>query len=231
MDLLVATFNVQHGRTPAGRVDLDLLALTCAGLAVDVLGLQEVDVGMPRSGRADQAAAVARAGAMAHAFAAALRPPSGGEYGNALLVRGELAEVEVVGLPGGGDEPRAVLLARAEAGGGSLSVAVTHLAVNPVVALDQLDVVVAALAERPAPRVLLGDLNLEPDLVRPLFDRGGLQLAGGGPTFPARAPRTRIDHVAVAGLTLGEVRVVRRTPVSDHRPLVVELGGPGGAGS
>jgi endonuclease/exonuclease/phosphatase (EEP) superfamily protein YafD len=102
-------------------------------------------------------------------------------------------------------------------------VAVTHLSIHADEAGRQLAAVVEALVHRPGPRLLLGDLNLHPWDVLPRVRGAGLSLAGGPPTFPAVAPRIRIDHVA-HGPELRVTRVeVPETPVSDHRPLVVEL--------
>jgi endonuclease/exonuclease/phosphatase family metal-dependent hydrolase len=210
--LRLVTWNVQHGRRADGVVDVALVARCCAALAPDVLALQEVDVGAARSGRFDMVAKVAEATGMAATFAPALDLPGGGRYGNALLVRGALEDVEVLRLPGGG-EPRVAVLARAA----GVTVAATHLGLAGVAEL-QLPAITDALNERPPPRALLGDLNLE----RP--DVEGLDLVDrGGPTFPALRPRIRIDHVALLGL-LPDAVVVPRVPVSDHRPLVVEVG-------
>lgn len=211
----LATWNVQHGRRPDGVVDVALVAHCCGALGADVLALQEVDVGAPRSGGVDLPAVVGQATGMAWSFARAITLKGGGEYGNALLVRGEVDDVEVLPLPGEG-EPRVALLARAA----GVSVAACHLGLRGV-ADEQLPVVTAALAERPLPRALLGDLNVDD----PVLD--GLDLVDrGGPTFPAGSPRRRIDHVALAGLVPTAV-VVPEVPVSDHRPLVVEVGDPG----
>lgn len=56
----IGTVNVASGRSPAGPVlDAGGLATALAGLDVDVLAVQEVDAGQPRSGHVDQAAALA----------------------------------------------------------------------------------------------------------------------------------------------------------------------------
>lgn len=70
----VATFNVLHGRSLLdGLVAADRLARACASLDADVVCLQEIDRGQPRSGGLDQTAAVAEAlGAAAWRFEAAL---------------------------------------------------------------------------------------------------------------------------------------------------------------
>jgi endonuclease/exonuclease/phosphatase family metal-dependent hydrolase len=56
----VGTVNVASGRTPGGSVlDAAGLEKAVAGLDVDVLAVQEVDAGQPRSRHVDQAAALA----------------------------------------------------------------------------------------------------------------------------------------------------------------------------
>jgi endonuclease/exonuclease/phosphatase family metal-dependent hydrolase len=69
-----ATFNVLHGRSvDDGRVDLDRFAEAVRRLDADVLALQEVDRGQPRSYGADLTAIAAHAsGAVASRFAPAL---------------------------------------------------------------------------------------------------------------------------------------------------------------
>ena len=220
----IVTFNVQHGRTPPGRVSTGDLARYCAGLGAHVLALQETDVLAGRSRWADQPRAVGEVTGMAHVFGPARRLGLFGRYGNALLVAGSLSDVEVLALPRvGRGEPRSAVVATARVGGSSLSVAGTHLSIRPEEAARQLEAVVAALAARSAPRVLLGDLNLRPADVLPVVEAGGLTLLDAAqPTFPADAPRIRIDHVAVKGLVPTWVEVLPRPPVSDHRALAVE---------
>lgn len=221
----LATFNIQHGRGSSG-VELASLRRACADLGADVLALQEVDVGTRRVGAADLASEVAEACAMAADFGATVQLPPG-EFGNALLVRGVLEDVERIPLPEWpGGEPRGALLAAAVLDAGPrLSVAACHLGLGrrrrQREAVVQLRAVVHELSARPPPRALLGDLNLDVGEVEPLVEAAGLTLAGGPPTHPAHRPSRRIDHVAVAGLTVTAV-VVARAPVSDHRPLLVE---------
>lgn len=216
--LRLATFNIQHGRTPGGDVDIGLLATSCAALDADVLALQEVDDGIARSGGVDMAATVAGHLGMAHVFGPAI-VRAGGRYGNALLARGVIGGVEVVPLPD--REPRCGIVARVDlTDGPALSVVATHLGLRGA-GREQLPVLVDALRARPGPRVLLGDLNLHPEDVEPLGDAGGFARVAAGPTFPARAPRREIDHVLLDGLT-ETAAVVVPLPVSDHRALVVE---------
>ena len=213
----LATYNVQHARLPSGDVDPDALAAACVSLDADVLGLQEVDVHVSRSHGRDLAAVVADATGMQSVFAPAIEIGGGG-YGNVLLSRDVIDDVEVVALASPGrDEPRSAIVARTF----DLSVATGHLGLRGE-GLEQLPLVLDALRRRPSPRVLFGDLNLDPDDVRPLTDAAGLALLDVGPTYPAHAPRRRIDHVAVEGVRVGAVEVVE-LPVSDHRAVVVEI--------
>ena len=214
----VATFNILHGeRADGAGVDVDLLVEACRSLDADLLGLQEVDRRVRRSGRADLAGAVAAATGMHLAFGRSLRT-GGGEYGNALLARHELAEVSVLALPREGrQEPRSAVVGRVD----GLAVAVTHLGLRQGESLRQLHAVIAALTE---PCILMGDFNRHPEQVVPALADAGFVVAESGPTFPAVTPRSRIDYIAVRGLAVGDVAVVP-TPVSDHCALVAEVTG------
>jgi endonuclease/exonuclease/phosphatase family metal-dependent hydrolase len=225
VELRVATFNIQHGLTAGGEVDIDLLARVCRRLDVDALGLQEVDRNLERTAHADTTALVAEECEMMAAFGPAIAA-RGGEYGNALLVRGEIDDVEVLDLPRpSGREARAALIATATVRGLTLTAAVSHLSVPVEDSGPQLQVLVDALSGRPSPQVLLGDLNLPPEALEPLV-AAGYAVAGGGPTWPARTPRRRIDHVAALGLDVVGVETPE-TPSSDHRPLIARLSLPG----
>jgi endonuclease/exonuclease/phosphatase family metal-dependent hydrolase len=222
--LRVVTFNIKHGLTPQGVIDLGLLASTCAAFEADLLALQEVDRRARRSGWRDEMSLVARAtGLQGRAFGEAARRGLMRRYGNALLARGGVSQVEVIGLPKRvGTEHRVAILASAEANGCELSVAATHLSFRRAEGPEQLEAVLEALGRRPLPRLLMGDLNLVPAVVEPMVAAAGYKLAPTAETFPADAPRTRIDYVAVAG---GEVTATESpwTPVSDHRPVVAEV--------
>ncbi|GAB1640445.1 endonuclease/exonuclease/phosphatase family protein [Krasilnikovia sp. MM14-A1259] len=135
--------------------------------------------------------------------------------------------------PGGGpvlarDEPRALLAAVLDTPAGPVTVATTHLSFVPGWNLRQLRVAVRALRALPAPRVLLGDLNLPAAPTRAL---SRWRLLGRAATYPSPAPRIQLDHVLAdphGADRLGPVVQVS-TPavaVSDHRPLVVHLDPP-----
>jgi endonuclease/exonuclease/phosphatase family metal-dependent hydrolase len=228
----LASFNIKNGLSDDGSCDPDALVAACRGLRADVLALQEVDRRVPRSNGADQTSIVANGCGLNGIYAPARRL-DGGEYGNALLARGSLVDVEHVRLPVmPGNEARAVVLARVQMDGTDLSVAATHLQnrhggppptpADAAEQLEQLEVVLAALARRPRPRALLGDLNMPPEVALPVLQAAGYEVADSEPTVVVGAPKFRIDYVAVDGRAVGKSEVLD-TDVSDHRALVVEV--------
>jgi len=228
----LASFNIKNGVSDDGSCDPDALVRGCRTLRADVLALQEVDRGVRRSNEADQTSIVAD-GCSLNGLYAPARQLDGGEYGNALLARGSLVDVEHVRLPVmPGNEARAVVVARAQVDGVALSVAATHLQnrhggppptpADAAEQLEQLHVVLARLAHRPGPRALLGDLNMPPEIAVPVLEDAGYEVADSEPTVVVGAPKFRIDYVAVDGLALGRSEV-HDTDVSDHRALVVEV--------
>jgi endonuclease/exonuclease/phosphatase family metal-dependent hydrolase len=225
----VATFNVHHGAPRRGGVDLDSTIAGCQSLDADVLALQELDDGGSRSGGVDQPRTIADALGMHLVFAPAVELRGGGRYGHALLSRRPLRDVEVLPLVGAsGREPRVSILAVTSTGDRDVSIAATHLHnghpgdARPPLAIRQLVQTVTALQARPRPRVLLGDLNLEDDVISAALEAGGLVAIRSSPTLPSHRPRSTPDHIAIDGLAVGATSVPRTT-VSDHRPVVVEL--------
>lgn len=228
--LRLATFNIRHGAPAEGKWKTpEAVAEACAALEADVLALQEVDRGVGRSGLTDQAATAADAAGMSVVFAPA-KPFDNGQYGIALLVRGEIESHSEVGLRRRrwllrGREPRKAILATVLAGGHRLSVAATHLDQRRWISKEQLPQVIAQLHTMPKPWVLLGDLNRARDqlLAEPLL--GSMELVMGPATYPSGAPDARIDHIAFSGLALcdGTVNAVHFPHVSDHRALVADV--------
>lgn len=219
----IATFNIQHGVAADGGVsNIDSVIEACRDLDADLLALQEVDRGVGRTGRIDQAAEIASALDSTYTFGVACKL-DGGTYGNALLVRGELSDVRVVSLERRfRTESRCLITATATIAGQEYSVGVTHLDVDNALAHHQLMQTVDAMAGSPRPRIVAGDFNLHPDEVLPTTTTEGYSLVLTAPTFPNIGPKVQIDYVALDGLEAKDVQVVS-TAVSDHRALVVDV--------
>lgn len=232
----VATFNLKHGAGAEGYVgNPKATAEACASLKADVLALQEVDKRVVRSRCANLAGLVAKASGMNVVFAPTMKFHIG-RYGNALLVNGEIEDVEVLDLGGGprfrkhvaghefqrSYEPRNAILATARIGDRQYSVASTHLSTDHLTNSEQLTIVLDALACRPEPHILLGDLNQNRRqvLAQPLLNT--MELADGPPTFKSPSPNRNIDHIAVSGLTICAVEA-RLLAISDHLALVATL--------
>jgi endonuclease/exonuclease/phosphatase family metal-dependent hydrolase len=247
----IATFNILSGRTPGrDRVDEGVFRQAIAALDVDVLALQEVDRGQPRSGHLDLAAVAAEVmGAVEHRFVPTLAgPPPGwtpatGEeradapaYGIALLSRHPVRRWQLARLPPARmrwpfrfEEHGPVEWVRDEP-----RVAVRADVPTPgghvcVVAthLSFLPVssgrqlrMLARSLDPRTPTVLAGDLNMSPRRAERLT---GLHPLAAGPTFPSQRPLAQLDHV------LGNDRVRTRgggavwLDVSDHRALVADV--------
>ena len=247
----IATFNVLSGRTPGeDHVDAGRFAAAVAALDADVLALQEVDRGQPRSGYVDLAGVAAAAGgAVAHRFAAAMTGLPGGSwtpttdadpadapaYGIALLSRHPVTDWQVLRLP-----PLPVRVPYRWPG-----------ARRPTWVRDEQRVALLATVESPLGPLrvaathlsflrlsgsrqvrhllragdrldlLLGDLNLPPAAATRLTGMRPLVAAG---TFPVDRPRTQIDHVlAGTGRLVPTEGGAVALPVSDHRALVVDV--------
>jgi endonuclease/exonuclease/phosphatase family metal-dependent hydrolase len=227
----VASFNI-HGGQMGGRAGLPPLVDACVTLDADILGLQEVDRRQSRSGFADQAAVVAGGLGCAHVYGPTRHRVLRGQYGNALIVRGEIQEHEVRRLPDSGtkQQPRAAILARVVVNGTGVSIAVTHLQHHPQrlhdlpnEAPDQLRALLEWLSARPAPRIIIGDFNMQPANATPILEAAGYTAAATGPAYPSDAPKIQLDYIAVDGLEIESASVVPTGDVSDHRPIVAEV--------
>jgi endonuclease/exonuclease/phosphatase family metal-dependent hydrolase len=237
--LRVATWNIAGGRREGTSV-VDLAAVLTAiqALDVDLLAVQEVDRQLGRSGRVDQPQAIAEAlgAGWSWSYAPALvgddfralsgPDPGGPAYGTLLLSRLPLEAVEQLRFPpAGGGEQRTAMVAALHVGGRPVTVAATHLTNRQGHNVRQLRELQGVLAARPAPRLLVGDLNL-PATALLLASRRGWPGAGRGNTIPNSRPNRQLDHVLrndPGGVLRPRGARVVAAPVSDHRALVVDL--------
>lgn len=252
--LRFGTFNLLHGRSvrTAAFEEADLRA-AAAALDADILALQEVDRGQPRSAKTDQAEVVAdELGAPWWRFAPTLSgtplkwtraDPSdesiGSGYGVALVSRLRVLHWDVRSYPAA-----PVSLPLRVVGRRGLArvpdqprVALAAIVVGPdgpfTVAATHLSFVPGWNA-----RQLRAITRWLATMPAPRVLAGDLNLPGRvpgsltgwidlarAPTYPSWRPRAQLDHILAAGIGSDAVSAATalRLPVSDHCGLVVDV--------
>lgn len=230
--LRVVSYNIEGHAALWNREHLDEVAETLRRLDPDVVGLQEVHRGTWQARFADQAAELARRTGYEVWFGPSFTA-GGGEFGNALLTRGEVVAARVLPLPSVG-EPRSALEATIRIGGRELTFFVTHLAAwGPLrreIRLEQTECLAELAGASRRPAVLVGDLNAgpgTPELTR-LAGGAPLALCGSDSAPTHRRTGARLDHVlCTPGWGAASARVAQLGP-SDHWPVTAVLTWEGG---
>jgi endonuclease/exonuclease/phosphatase family metal-dependent hydrolase len=229
--LRVVSYNIRHGEGMDGRVDLDRTAATLRALQPDLIALQEVDNGVKRSGRVDQAARLGTALGMRASFASFM-DYQGGRYGLAVLSRLPIRSERVIPLPPG-DEPRAALLLEVEAEDGqSVAIACVHFhwVADDATRYAQAATLCQSLDALAMPWLVVGDYNdTSGSRTLALFEERAKHAAkqeGARFTFPADAPDREIDFVYAAPRERWGVLqscAIDERVASDHRPVLTVL--------
>lgn len=236
------TYNVHACIGVDGKLSPRRIARLIGACQVDIIALQELDVGRDRTSGRDQVQEIASRLQMDAHFHASLEI-EGGHYGNAILSRFPLELVRSGRLPRPGKrlEPRGALWVVVQVGGHRLQVITTHLGLR---ARERDRQAAALLGEEwlghsdcTRPRILCGDFNATPrsgvyralsEVLPEVQDR----LPGHRPlpTWSSVHPFRRLDHVfADPELKVQRVEVPRfhlARRASDHLPLIVELALP-----
>lgn len=222
--------NVHYGFDVEGRQRALDVGDLLADLGADLIVLNEVDRGWLIGGSADLLSTSALATGLDPVFGAA----SDEVWGNALLTRLPVLEVQRTRLPRGRDPlTRSVLTVVVELPGGDpLGVVVTHLSNvdrqgdTRLPQAQAVAAVVARLRERGIPAVVAGDLNArpgDPELVVLEDLELTRALAESRRTFPDAAPVAQLDHVLVPPSLDVEQADTIATGLSDHRFVVITL--------
>jgi len=217
--LRIGSYNIWH----AGRVKEDVGAIGryLSAHRLDLVGLQEVDVGTTRMNGIDTLAVIAKAGGYPfYAFTKAF-DFGGGGYGTAILSRYPILDAQTVPLYSAELEPRAFCHAVIDLGDRTLDFFNTHLSNEEhEIRLMQM----AQLAEATSACesfVLTGDFN-----TACLADFAALQNARtvNPNLFPTYYPtQCAIDHIFLSQDLFCTEVCMPQTELSDHYPILVEI--------
>lgn len=214
----MATYNIHHGEGMDGAVDLDRTAAVIHSTRAELIALQELDVGWPRSGRVDQPRELSeRLGMTVHFWPTIRR--HGGWYGLGVATADPL-EGEAYPLPQLEDpEPRVAVVSRWRA----LHVICVHLSTRRGPRTAQLQALARIVSALEGPLLLMGDLNATPFSLGALR-RAGLRRSPGWRSTMIRPPWRRIDHVfAGRGVRVERAGLVA-SRASDHLALWADVG-------
>ncbi len=231
------TWNVHGLRGRDGRRLPARIAEVIRGCAPDVAGLQEVGAPAEPGGPERAADVLAALTGMQLAFGPTLAPRRAYAFGNAVLSRTPIEAIRTYDLSVPGREPRSCIRADVALLGARVHVFSAHLGLHwrerrrQAAQLLSADILRdAALAH---PLVLMGDFNslgrrsAVPRWLRRELTDCALAAGEAGPTFPARLPLLRLDHVYASSAFTVRGAHVLRSPLariaSDHLPVVVEL--------
>jgi len=245
MRIRIVSYNIHRAIGVDRQFRPERVASILGYLAADIVLLQEVDEGAPRSRELDLARVLARDLSYAHVAVGHNVTLRKGRYGNATLSRFPIMRERNIDLTVGfrkrrGCQHTRILLRSHTGERRRLEVFNLHLGLSARERQEQIRMLArsrefAALPDR-VPCVVGGDFNDWRSLVEPVFERElGFRSANGGdsgaerrlktyPSFFAQGPLDRIYFrgafrlLAARPCRLGLCRVA-----SDHLPLVADL--------
>ncbi|MEQ9407409.1 MAG: endonuclease/exonuclease/phosphatase family protein [Fuerstiella sp.] len=231
--LRVLCYNIHYGQVNDGRYELQRLANVINSTKPDLIALQEVDVGVERSGRVHQARTLGELTDMAVRYGPT-QHYQGGLFGNAVLTRLPILDVHIQPLPYTESTPdrttypRGAIAVTVQLPDGSpLKFVSTHFQHNvPEDRVAEAEAINQLFGhEDQLPTILAGDMNATPNSepIRVLQKQWSAAIdPQAAPTAPSGSPRSRIDYVFYRGATLKVVdsRVIAEPMASDHRPVL-----------
>jgi endonuclease/exonuclease/phosphatase family metal-dependent hydrolase len=232
--ITIMSYNIQHGRGMDGEINLERIAQVIMDEGSDIVALQEVDVGVERSGGIDIATELSELTGLEHVVFGKNIDHQGGDYGNATLSRFPVTEYENVHFERLSNEQRGILATLIDVDGYALLLMNTHLAHRSQDEPERLIYTQGARDEiipgyQPDGIVFIGDFNDVPgsatheSVKEYLTDVWEVVGEGDGFTIPPNNPNRRIDYIFFDdGLEPLEARVPV-TMASDHLPVVAEF--------
>ena len=234
----VLCYNIHYGQGTDGTYDVERLARVINDSRPDFVALQEVDVGVKRSGRVHQARRLAELTGMAVRFGPT-QHYEGGLFGNAVLTRHTILDVLIQPLPYTESTPQrttyprgAIALTVRTADNQSLRFISTHFQHNvPEDRVAEAQTINRLFAEDDdtTPTILAGDMNAKPEAapIQTLLSKWTCAIEDVPiATSPATDPKSRIDYIFYRKpdrFRLLSTKVIKESLASDHRPVFAEL--------
>jgi len=236
--LRVLCYNIHYGQGMDGQYDVARLAEVIKAAKPDLVALQEVDVGVKRSGRVHQLQKLGELTGMTARFGPT-QHYEGGLFGNAVLTRLPILDELIQPLPYTEATPelqtypRGALVITVKAPDGKpLRFISTHFQHNVPEDRIQEAKAINALFADPADKlrtILAGDFNAKPqDEPITLLEKHWTHAidAARAPSVPSVNPKSRIDYIFYRGATDFRTlssKVLPEQMASDHRPILAEL--------
>ena len=218
------SYNIHHGEGMDGKIDIERIGKLIIDINPEVVGLQEVDSVVVRSGNIDILQLLSEQTGMYATFGYSILH-DGGKYGNGVLTREKPIAVKKIALPGA-KEARTALIVELD----KYVVVNTHLSLTNEERLESVKIITDAVEIYDKPIFLMGDLNATPDSEPITFLQDKWQILSNPkqPTSPSVNPRSTIDYIlgyTAKGQTYAKYRahVIDEQVASDHRPLFVDI--------
>lgn len=236
--LRVLCYNIHYGQGMDGEYDVERLAVVINRSKPDLVALQEVDVGVRRSGRVHEARRLAELTGMAVRYGPT-QHYEGGLFGNAVLTRLPILDVLIQPLPYTESTPELVTYPR-----GAIAVTVrgpddrplrfisTHFQHNvPEDRVAEAKAINSLFADEDAsiPTILAGDMNATPEAepIQILLKRwSNASDDPASPSAPSPNPKSRIDYIfyrPAANFRVIDPKVIAEAMASDHRPVQADF--------
>lgn len=238
--LRVLCYNIHYGQGMDGAYDIPRLAEVIKAAKPDLVALQEVDVGVLRSGRVHQLQKLGELTGLTARFGPT-QHYEGGLFGNAVLTRLPILEELIQPLPYTDATPerqtypRGALVITVKAPDGKpLRFISTHFQHNvPEDRVEEAKAINKLFAD-PTDKlrsILAGDFNAKPEEepIRILEERWMHAIDDArAPSAPSVSPKFRIDYILYrsrADFRVVSSEVLPKAMASDHRPVlaVIEL--------
>ncbi len=227
-DIKVMSYNIHHGISVNGRLDINAIAEVIRESGAHIIGLQEVDSRFVRSFFRDQARELAEKLDMYYYFGENFSLLGAG-YGNAVLSKFPIVSASNLQLDSKGEQ-RGVVSAKIDIYGKEIDFLVTHLSLNRSIRDTQLQQIKKYIELLDQEVILAGDFNCTPEAGEIMYIERKLREAGKELekdelyTFVKRdGTPVRIDYIFLSPeIAISDLYTID-SKVSDHLPVVADI--------